>query len=352
MKNKILLWLLAWSGIMQAQTVDWQKALNNHFQRLDSIQQKLETDLEQSFAQMAKDSALQKIRMEQAVDKYADDWDYYFYLEMQRFKKELGLYGTAVPGTEEEENQVVKLIKIIRDISREIEKSEPPQKPRTEKQPTPSPGEKNETQQPAVPAESAKRKPRAHTHTDLRFEWGVNNFFGHPSEAWYHTGHSRYVALGLETEIPLGRTDAMNFLIGTGFRWHKLMPVDQQLYHVMDNRTVRLENYPRPLTYSKLRTSWLYGNLGLQWRPAKHFSVGAEIYGRFNLGSTQKLRYIEDGFEYKIKEQRYFGQTRFNYGWGIFAGFKNWQIYVGHDLLPFFENHPGQQMFTVGLICH
>jgi len=329
---------------LQGQHLSIDQAIERHDQRLDSIQQKLRHELEESLKHLPKDSTQWALLAQKALDKYADDWDYYFYAELQQFRNELGL--TDESGIVEEETGIIKIIKVIRDISKEVEQPDEEQPQAPSPAPTPAPEQKESVSK--TSASQAKKKKHT-TRTALRIDWGMNNFFGHPAEVMYNTSHSRYFAIGLETHIPLSKGNQLEYLIGTGIRWHKLMPLDNY-YHIMDGNSVSLYPYPYTLTSSKLRTSWIYGNTGFLWHPAKKFTVGLEVYARYNLGSTQKLTYIKNDFEYKIKEQSYFGQNRFNYGWGVSAGMRSWQIYLAQDQLPFFSGHTGQILYQVGIV--
>jgi hypothetical protein len=117
---------------------------------------------------------------------------------------------------------------------------------------------------------------------------------------------------------------------------------------VVNGRTV-LTRHSSALSRNKLRTSWFYGNLGLQINLGRKLALGVEGYGKIRIGSLQKLSYSDAYATYDVKEKRDFGETKINYGGNIFFGTRSFQISVGMDALPYFRDQ-SFRLYQVGII--
>ena len=350
-KTVFVLLLLTTAWALKAQeTKSWEEPTREHFRRMDTLMKTLRNELTADLKMLpAGDSAAYRSALQKAVNDYADDWDYYFYLELQRYKADLGLYGSVPSGKEENDdiNGIVEIIRIVRDMK---QKSDEAEKEKTEEKESKTVREKKPSQpepKQKIGAKDKKKKKKHRVTTRTRIDWGMNNMDVPPGQTTYNTWKSQFVALGMETDFRLDKKGMAHYVVGFGFRWHKWVPNGNYL-HTVTNRTAFLIPSNVNLSQNKLRTSWVYGNTGFTFHLARKFSLGMEIYGRIRLGSIQKLRYKDGEASYRVREKRDFYERRMNFGGNIFIGGHHWQVFAGMDRLPYFFNHSGR-MYQIGI---
>ncbi|NPA46836.1 MAG: hypothetical protein GXO24_06450 [Chlorobi bacterium] len=349
MKHYLIIWLTLWGLMLQAQNEKpWEAPTRRHFRRMDSIekarQQALMNDLKLI---PVDDSAAYRKALARTLENYADDWDYYFYAELERYKADLGLNNRVRARKESKsERGIVEIIRIMKEMSEEDDKEE-------------NDHEKNreENRNKGKPAPSGNTRPQNGTHkkrkkkssvtTSTRIDWGLNNVDPQPLETSYNTWKSQYISLGMETFVPLDKNGTFKYVVGFGFRWQKLVP-NGNYFHSVRNHTMVMVPSSVNLAQNKLRTSWFYGNTGLMIYPARHLSFGVEIYGRIRIGSVQKLKYTMDDARYKLREKRNFYERRLNFGYNVFVGGRHWQVFAGMDRLPYFYFR-NERMYQLGI---
>ena len=340
-KTLFLIIMFGVFGHVQAQVQKpWEQATREHFRRMDSLNKARQQDLLNDLRLVpVNDTVVYRQALAKALENYADNWDYYFYTEMQRYKAALGL--NAHPPVENKEvNGIVEIIRIIKDMKEEEEENGEEEKEVQHKPAKPAPSGKHQEKK------SGKKKKRR-ISTASRIDWGMNNMDVAPGPTSYNTWKSQFVALGMETDFPIDRKDILHYRLGFGFRWQKLVPTGNY-FHTVNNGTTFLTLSTVNLSRNKLRTSWFYGNTGFLIHPARKFSIGFEVYGRVRLGSVQKLSYTKDDAAYRVREKRNFYEQKFNYGGNVFIGGRHWQVYAGMDNLPYFEHHNGR-MYQLGI---
>ncbi len=320
----ILLLALASTSWMQAQNKEINRKAQAHFQRLDSISNQLEKRLQDQLSQLPADS-IPNDQLDKIIDHYADDWDYALFWEMERFRKDLGIKDQNKEDNGEDATQIFrKIIKII-----------------------PKEGKSGKKGGKKTPVKKVKVS-KAHTHIESVIRWGLNNTVDATDSTDYGTWGSKYISLGFEAQIPMDKHGHVQALTGIGVMWNKLRP-NGNYYHVVLNDKVYRSQYPNTLTENKLRSSWLYGNLGLRFNPGKKLSFGAEAYAKLHLTDKQKLAYSNSYARYQTAEKRDFKATQVNYGFTVFAGTRGFQISFGMDLQPYFQNQ-NFRLYQIGII--
>ncbi len=326
-KHLFLLLLMVWGAVtgLRAQNEEINRKAQAHFQRLDSISKQLEKQLQTQLNNLPSDS-IPTDQLNKILDHYADDWDYALFWEMERFRKDLGA-GTG----QENESEGEDATQIFRQIIKIIPKDKKSGKKEGKKTPT-----------------KKVKVTKARTHVESIIRWGLNNTMDPTDSTGYSSWGSKYISLGLEAQIPFDKHGHVQGLLGLGVMWNKLRP-NGNYYHRVINDKVYLINHANSLTENKLRSSWLYTNLGLRFNPGKRYSFGAEVYSKYHLTDKQKLAYKDNYAAYETSEKRDFKTIGYNYGFTVFAGTRGLQFSFGMDFLPYFQNQ-NFRLYQIGII--
>jgi len=205
------------------------------------------------------------------------------------------------------------------------------------------------------------------TSNDFLFAIGFNNAIIEGKsldDSPYKIGESGFVELGWNWKTRLLKNS--NFIrlkYGFSFQWNKLNPKNNK-YFVQDGEVTSLEEFPTNLKKSKFRTTNLVFPLYFEFGPSRKlerenrvryinnnkFKIGFGGYAGFNIGTKQKLKYINDGENVKDKLKGGYNTNSFVYGLGGYIGVGDTALYIKYDLSPIFEDQAiKQNNISVGL---
>ncbi|MEC3905592.1 hypothetical protein VOI54_01040 [Tamlana sp. 2201CG12-4] len=199
------------------------------------------------------------------------------------------------------------------------------------------------------------------TRSDIVFAFGFNNAIIEGQsldDSPYKIGGSGFMELGFAWKTRL--LDNSNFFrlkYGVSFQWNKLNIKDNK-YLVNNEGTIDLETFPLGVNKVKFRTTNLVFPVHLEFGPSKkreyddyfrysthrQIKFGVGVYGGFNLGTLQKLKYIkEDGGKAKDKFKSGYNTSDLIYGLSGYVALGGTAIYVKYDLNPIFKNQEIEQ---------
>ncbi len=301
---------------LPAQDSLYQKT-KNYIHRIDSVQNVLSEELLKKTAELS--HTQQKDEMKYLIEAFEDELQFAIYYETDEFKKEIG-----IDEPEEESDPSIKIIS--KAIIKKIEKRNDSLKP---------------------------KKKKKKLKIDLSYQWGINNFFGQSSaltdSSAYDLWGSHYESLDIDFKFPLDKNRQFHFLTGIHFIWSYLEPENKKMYHVVnpDGKLI-VTSHTENLDRRKLRTTYYKIPLGLEINAAKHWTVGLQAYGKFYGASKQLLEYENLYAEYKIKEKRYFNQTKITWGAAAYIQYNDFGIYFGMDFAPYFTEHD-MKIYQIGI---
>lgn len=217
---------------------------------------------------------------------------------------------------------------------------------------------------------NAKNKPKKYdrkTTSDMVLAFGFNNAIieGQSlNDSPYKFGGSRFFEIGWAWKTRVfENTNFMRLKYGVSLQINGLKPTDNR-YFVQDNNTTYLDEYPIDLKKSKLSISNLVFPVHFEFGPSKkidrdtyfrystnnQFKIGLGGYAGFNIGTRQKLKYMQDGERVKDKQKRGFNATNLVYGLSGYIAFDDTALYVKYDLSPIFNNQAvDQHNISIGL---
>ncbi len=194
------------------------------------------------------------------------------------------------------------------------------------------------------------------TYSDFVFALGLNNAImdGESLEDTpYKVGGSNFFELGWQWRTRVFKsTNFVRFNYGVSFQFNNLKPNNNQYFVVNNvNKTV-LQDFDRDLVKSKFKMSNLVFPIHLEFGPSHYkkseekiryhlknkFRIGIGAYGGFNIGTRQKIKYMQDGERIKEKFKRNYNRSDFIYGLSAYTGFEGVLLYMKYDLNPIFKN--------------
>lgn len=174
----------------------------------------------------------------------------------------------------------------------------------------------------------------------------------------YKLGGSGFIELGHAWKTRVFKNS--NFLrlkYGFSFQWNKLNVKDNQFF-VNTDGDISLETFPENVDKVKLRTTNLVFPVHFEFGPSrkierddyfryttyKQFKFGIGGYAGFNIGTLQKIKYVNaDGNDIKDKLKGGYNTSDFVYGISSYIAFGNTALYVKYDLNPIFKNQAVDQ---------
>lgn len=198
------------------------------------------------------------------------------------------------------------------------------------------------------------------TSNDLLFAIGFNNAIidGESfDDSTYKKGGSGFVELGWNWKTRLLKnSNFVRLKYGFAFQWNKLNPKDNQ-YFLQNGNITELQEFPINLNKSKFRVTNLVVPVHFEFGPSKKldkedriryinndkFKIGLGGYAGVNIGTQQKLKYIENGDKVKQKMKEDFNTNDFVYGLSAYIGVGDTALYVKYDLSPIFKDQAIKQ---------
>lgn len=198
------------------------------------------------------------------------------------------------------------------------------------------------------------------TKSEFVFSFGLNNAIieGQSlSDSPYKIAGSRFAEIGLswKTRI-LKESNVLRFKYGVSFQFNGLKPTDNR-YVVDMGRETTLEEFPIDMDKSKFRMDHLVIPLHLEIGGSKKieketyfrydddqsFKLGIGGYAGINLGTRQKLKYVNEGERVKEKLRGNYNTNNFIYGLSAYVGVGDLSLYAKYDLNTIFRNNPIEQ---------
>jgi len=175
--------------------------------------------------------------------------------------------------------------------------------------------------------------------------FGINNVLSDEdieslNDSPYGIPNSRFFEVGNDWKANIIHH---RLLLKYGFSmiWNTLKPTGNN-YHVVENDTLMIAEYPYRLSRSKLRSVWLKIPVGIEIdlpeSGRQHLRLSAGVYGKLRWKSKQKLKYNDGIDDYKQKIKGDYTMPAVNYGLSAEIGGTTWSIYANYDLNPLFEN--------------
>ncbi len=190
--------------------------------------------------------------------------------------------------------------------------------------------------------------------------FGLNNVITEGesfNESDYRIGKSKFFEIGYswKTRI-LENNNWLRLKYGLHFQFNGLRPNGNR-YFVDAGEITELQDYPHQLKKSKLRMDNLVIPIHIEFGPSKqlgsddnvgystskHFRMGLGGYAGVNLGTRQKLKYIEDGRNRKAKIKEDYNTSNIIYGLSGYIGWSSFSLYTKYDLNPLFQNNEFKQ---------
>jgi hypothetical protein len=205
------------------------------------------------------------------------------------------------------------------------------------------------------------------TSNDFLFAIGFNNAIiegENLDDSPYKLGGSGFVELGWNWKTRVFKnSNWLRIKYGFSFHWNKLNPKDNK-YFVQNGGMTSIEKFSTNLKKSKFRTTSLVFPLYFEFGPSRKlerknrvryinnnkFKIGVGGYAGFNIGTKQKLKYINDGEKVKDKLKGGYNTNSFVYGLGGYIGIDDTALYIKYDLSPIFKDQAiKQNNISVGL---
>ncbi len=205
----------------------------------------------------------------------------------------------------------------------------------------------------------SKRKHSRSTTTQFVFALGVNNVlvdnqFSSLDNSEYQFWRSRFYEVGWTWKTRLTKRASQFYLkYGVSFLWNNLRLEDNRI-HTLNGNITEIQDFPNPLTESRLRHVQMNFPLHLEWDLSKNrkyadgttrdrtnnsVRIGLGGFFGFKLGTRQYLEY-RDNNDVEIEEVQFdnFNMNTFNYGISSYVGYKSTSLYVKYDLNPLFQD--------------
>ena len=205
---------------------------------------------------------------------------------------------------------------------------------------------------------SKNKQFKIESRTDSRFilGFGFNNSFNENDfgNENYKFAGSRYFSFGWNWSTRVFKySNFLRFNYGVEFQFNGLKPQDNQIFVENGNQTV-LETFEVELDKSKFRMDNVIIPLHLELTnsrkkitkdqytyftdPGVKFGFGGFV--GLNLLNTQKLKYKENGDNFKVKQRTDMNTNNFLYGISTYIGWDNVQLYGQYNLNPLFSDNP------------
>ena len=188
-----------------------------------------------------------------------------------------------------------------------------------------------------------------------------NDFLGASN---YDTYPSRYFEIGWEwSHRILNESNWLRFNYGFSFQFKGFKQDDDQLF-VENGDQTELQDFDQDLEKSKFRMTNLILPLHLELSNSNKvikdngditfkdpgFKFGFGGFVGLNLSNMQKLKFEDNGNDFKVKEKGDFNTERFLYGLSTYIGFDDIQLFGQYNLNPVFSNNPiDEQNFQLGM---
>lgn len=168
---------------------------------------------------------------------------------------------------------------------------------------------------------------------------------------------SRFFEMGWAWKTRLfSNSNALRLKYGFSFQWNGLKLTDNR-YFVQDGNETTFEVYPQPTKKAKLNITNLIFPTHLEFGPSKktetnnylrystkrQFKMGLGVYFGFNLGTYQKIKYIENGDKNKEKIKKDYNTSDLVYGLSGYLAFNDVALYARYELSPLFEDQVQDQ---------
>ncbi len=197
--------------------------------------------------------------------------------------------------------------------------------------------------------------------------FGFNNTFNENSflvESNYDTYPSRYFEIGWEwSQRILNESNWLRFNYGFSFQFNGFKQDDDQLF-VENGDQTELQDFGQELEKSKFRMTNLIFPLHLELSNSQKvikddgnitfrdpgFKFGFGGFAGLNLSNLQKLKYKDNGNDFKVKERGDFNAERFLYGLSTYIGFDDIQLFGQYNLNSVFSDNPiDEHNFQLGI---
>ncbi|MDR9400203.1 MAG: TonB-dependent receptor [Psychroflexus sp.] len=197
--------------------------------------------------------------------------------------------------------------------------------------------------------------------------FGFNNTFNENDflgESNYDTYPSRYFEIGWEwSHRILNEANWLRFNYGFSFQFNGFKQDDNQIFVENDEQT-ELQDFNQDLEKSKLRMTNLIFPLHLELSNSQKvikddgnitfrdpgFKFGFGGFAGLNLSNMQKLKYEDNGNDFKVKEKGDFNAERFLYGLSTYIGFDDIQLFGQYNLNSVFTDNPiDEHNFQLGI---
>ena len=180
----------------------------------------------------------------------------------------------------------------------------------------------------------------------------------------YDTSSSRYFEIGWEwSQKVLDKSSWLRANYGFSIQFNGFKQDNDQIF-VENGDQTELQDSGRDLDKSKFRMTNLILPLHLEFNiprkkvdeedkiiykePAYKFGLGG--FTGLNIGNMQKIKYDQNGNDFKLKERGDFNTERFLYGLSIYIGFNDVQLFSQYNLNSVFSDNPiDEHNFQLGV---
>lgn len=158
-------------------------------------------------------------------------------------------------------------------------------------------------------------------------------------------GDDNHLKPHLYTDLGLGFIARINkkqrLFISAGLVWqNNRFEIKGNNYFVTENEITRLMPYEKPLKSSKLRLHYLIIPIELQKKIRRESHIGIGCYFGGLIDATQKIKYEENGEDYKLVFRNNLKPNRATYGVSAQIGYGGLAIYAKYSLAPLFQHTP------------
>ncbi|NAS29457.1 hypothetical protein GTQ40_00590 [Flavobacteriaceae bacterium R38] len=205
------------------------------------------------------------------------------------------------------------------------------------------------------------------TTSDLVLAVGFNNAIQDGvslNDSDYRFAGSRFFEIGVAWRTRVFQnTNFLRFRYGLSFQINNLKPTGNRIF-VDENGQTTLQEFEFDLDKSKIRNTNLVVPVHFEFGPSrkregesyvrysthKKLKIGVGGYGGFNIGTRQKLKFVNNGERVKEKIRGDFNVNDLVYGLSGYIGWGSTGLYVKYDLNPIFnDDQPEQRNISLGL---
>jgi hypothetical protein len=205
------------------------------------------------------------------------------------------------------------------------------------------------------------------TYSDMVLALGLNNAL-QPGQSLndsdFELAGSRFFEIGWAWRTRVFRnSNWLRLHYGFSFHFNGLQLQDNQYFEVENGQTVP-KVFDAELNKSKFRTDNLVFPVHFELGPSRYkeysnrfryslhnkFRFGFGGYAGLNMGSRQKLKYIQDGKRAKDKYKASYNTSAFVYGLSSYIGVEGVLLYAKYDISPiFYQNGEELRNMSLGL---